>query len=117
MQTHRFYGDPRLLRQWIKEMENRVARVPSVTETKRLSIEQLQKLAVDHGVSSGGSVVRQQLRDEALRGKRRRNIDSPVSLLLQSGRWDEERFKNSFLVEFVNSILRRSGIGAVLLSH
>ncbi|XP_050082827.1 klarsicht protein isoform X3 [Anopheles aquasalis] len=49
MQTHRFYGDPRLLRQWIKEMENRVARVPSVTETKRLSIEQLQKLAVDHG--------------------------------------------------------------------
>uniref|UniRef100_A0AAG5CUX5 Uncharacterized protein n=1 Tax=Anopheles atroparvus TaxID=41427 RepID=A0AAG5CUX5_ANOAO len=50
-QTHRFYGDPRLLRQWIKEMENRVARVPSVTETKRLSIEQLQKLAVEHGVS------------------------------------------------------------------
>ncbi|XP_058178912.1 klarsicht protein [Anopheles ziemanni] len=48
-QTHRFYGDPRLLRQWIKEMENRVARVPSVTETKRLSIEQLQKLAVEHG--------------------------------------------------------------------
>uniref|UniRef100_A0A182TB88 Uncharacterized protein n=1 Tax=Anopheles maculatus TaxID=74869 RepID=A0A182TB88_9DIPT len=47
-QTHRFYGDPRLLRQWIKEMENRVARVPSVTETKRLSIEQLQKLAVEH---------------------------------------------------------------------
>uniref|UniRef100_A0A182TL15 Uncharacterized protein n=1 Tax=Anopheles melas TaxID=34690 RepID=A0A182TL15_9DIPT len=50
-QTHRFYGDPRLLRQWIKEMENRVARVPSVTETKRLRIEQLQKLAVEHGVS------------------------------------------------------------------
>ncbi|XP_053667112.1 klarsicht protein-like [Anopheles marshallii] len=50
-QTHRFYGDPRLLRQWIKEMENRVAKVPSVTETKRLSIEQLQKLAVEHGVS------------------------------------------------------------------
>ncbi|XP_058056763.1 klarsicht protein [Anopheles bellator] len=49
IQTHRFYGDPRLLRQWIREMENRVARVPSVTETKRLSIEQLQKLAVDHG--------------------------------------------------------------------
>uniref|UniRef100_A0A182NEN3 Uncharacterized protein n=1 Tax=Anopheles dirus TaxID=7168 RepID=A0A182NEN3_9DIPT len=49
-QTHRFYGDPRLLRQWIKEMENRVARVPSVTETKRLSIEQLQKLAVEHGL-------------------------------------------------------------------
>ncbi|XP_040170880.1 serine-rich adhesin for platelets isoform X2 [Anopheles arabiensis] len=48
-QTHRFYGDPRLLRQWIKEMENRVARVPSVTETKRLRIEQLQKLAVEHG--------------------------------------------------------------------
>uniref|UniRef100_A0A4Y0BIE4 KASH domain-containing protein n=2 Tax=Anopheles funestus TaxID=62324 RepID=A0A4Y0BIE4_ANOFN len=48
-QTHRFYGDPRLLRQWIKEMENRVAKVPSVTETKRLSIEQLQKLAVEHG--------------------------------------------------------------------
>uniref|UniRef100_A0A182MRW0 Uncharacterized protein n=1 Tax=Anopheles culicifacies TaxID=139723 RepID=A0A182MRW0_9DIPT len=49
-QTHRFYGDPRLLRQWIKEMENRVAKVPSVTETKRLSIEQLQKLAVEHGL-------------------------------------------------------------------
>ncbi|XP_053676030.1 klarsicht protein [Anopheles nili] len=47
-QTHRFYGDPRLLRQWIKDMENRVVRVPSVTETKRLSIEQLQKLAAEH---------------------------------------------------------------------
>ncbi|XP_039435434.1 klarsicht protein isoform X2 [Culex pipiens pallens] len=46
MQT--FYGDPRLLRQWIKEMETRIARIPSVTETKKLNIEQLLKLSGEH---------------------------------------------------------------------
>ncbi|XP_055636400.1 klarsicht protein isoform X2 [Toxorhynchites rutilus septentrionalis] len=46
MQT--FYGDPRLLRQWIKEMENRIPRIPSVTETKKLTVEQLLKLSGEH---------------------------------------------------------------------
>lgn len=49
MQT--FYGDPRLLRQWIKEMETRIARIPSVTETKKLNIEQLLKLSGEHSVN------------------------------------------------------------------
>lgn len=48
MQT--FYGDPRLLRQWIKEMETRIARIPSVTETKKLNIEQLLKLSGEHSI-------------------------------------------------------------------
>ncbi|XP_055588748.1 klarsicht protein-like [Uranotaenia lowii] len=50
MQT--FYGDPRLLRQWIREMETRISRIPSITETKKLSIEQLLKLSGEHSVSS-----------------------------------------------------------------
>lgn len=46
MQT--FYGDPRLLRQWIREMEIRISRIPSITETKRLNTEQLLRLSGEH---------------------------------------------------------------------
>ncbi|XP_062549031.1 klarsicht protein isoform X2 [Armigeres subalbatus] len=46
MQT--FYGDPRLLRQWIREMEIRISRIPSITETKRLNSEQLLRLSGEH---------------------------------------------------------------------
>ncbi|XP_065094528.1 klarsicht protein isoform X2 [Ochlerotatus camptorhynchus] len=46
MQT--FYGDPRLLRQWIREMEIRISRIPSITETKKLNIEQLLRLSGEH---------------------------------------------------------------------
>ncbi|EAT47583.1 AAEL001313-PA [Aedes aegypti] len=49
MQT--FYGDPRLLRQWIREMEIRISRIPSITETKRLNTEQLLRLSGEHSVS------------------------------------------------------------------
>ncbi|XP_058453604.1 klarsicht protein isoform X2 [Malaya genurostris] len=48
MQT--FYGDPRLLRQWIKEMETRLSRVSSssVTEIKKMKMEQLLRLSGEH---------------------------------------------------------------------
>ncbi|XP_029719974.2 klarsicht protein [Aedes albopictus] len=46
MQT--FYGDPRLLRQWIREMEIRISRIPSITETKKLNTEQLLRLSGEH---------------------------------------------------------------------
>ncbi|XP_055549678.1 klarsicht protein isoform X2 [Wyeomyia smithii] len=48
MQT--FYGDPRLLRQWIREMEKRVSRIScaSVTEIKKMKTDQLLKLSGEH---------------------------------------------------------------------
>ncbi|XP_058819278.1 klarsicht protein isoform X2 [Topomyia yanbarensis] len=48
MQT--FYGDPRLLRQWIKEMETRLSRVSSssVTEIKKMKTDQLLRLSGEH---------------------------------------------------------------------
>lgn len=55
MQT--FYGDPRLLRQWIREMEIRIARIPSITETKKLNIEQLLRLSGEHSVSNSNSWI------------------------------------------------------------
>ncbi|XP_053696395.1 klarsicht protein [Sabethes cyaneus] len=48
MQT--FYGDPRLLRQWIREMEKRLSRAScaSVTEIKKMKTDQLLKLSGEH---------------------------------------------------------------------
>lgn len=51
MQPHALVSDPRRLRRWLREMENDMAKSPTLSEAMRMQPAELRKRLTEHSVS------------------------------------------------------------------
>lgn len=49
--TQNLVGDPRRLRRWLREMENEMAKAPSISSASKMKSSELKRRLNDHTVS------------------------------------------------------------------